>query len=222
MTMAQTHADVAAASSTSYGGFADAVGGITTVVLAIIALSGVNPGVLVPAAVIVFGVALLVQGGTMLSEHARVAFPGGGAGTIEQFRGGDLSVLFLVGIAGIVLGILAMLGIAAATLTAVSIIAFGAGLLLSANAVRELHVWRPSAGMSGHEMIAGEMASGSAGVQLLAGMTAVVLGILAVCGVNASVLMLSALIVLGGSVVLSGGTLSGMVLSFMHPARGAM
>jgi hypothetical protein len=218
--MAQTHTDVAAASSTNYGGFADAVGGIATVILAIVALSGVNPGVLVPAAVIVFGVALLVQGGTMLSEHARVVFPAGGVGSMEQFRGGDLSVLFLVGIGGIVLGILAMLGIAAATLTGVSVIAFGAGLILSANSVRELHVVRP-AGMSGHEMIAGEMASGSAGVQLLAGMTAVVLGILAVCGVNPSVLMLSALIVLGGSVVLSGGTLSGMVLSFMHP-RGGM
>lgn len=222
MTMAQTHTDVAAASSTNFGGFADAVGGIATVVLAIIALSGVHPGILVPAAVIVFGVALLIQGGTMLSEHARVVFPAGGAGSIEQFRGGDLSVLFLVGIAGIVLGILAMLGIAAAELTGVAVIAFGAGLLLSANSVRELHVVRPAAGMTSHEMIAGEMASGSAGVQLLAGMTAVVLGILAVCGVNATVLMLSALIVLGGSVVLSGGTLSGMVLSFMHPARGAL
>jgi hypothetical protein len=224
--MAQTHTDVArtdvAAQGSSFGGFADAIGGIATVVLAIIALAGVNPAILVPAAVIVFGVALLIQGGTMLSEHARVVFPAGGAGSIEQFRGGDLSVLFLVGIAGIVLGILAMLGIAAATLTSVSVIAFGAGLILSANSVRELHIARPAAGRTGHEMIAGEMASGSAGVQLLAGMTAAVLGILAVCGVNPDVLLLSALIVLGGSVVLSGGTLSGMALSFMHPARGTM
>lgn len=131
---------------------------------------------------IVFGVALLIQGGTMLSEHARIVFPTAGAGSIEQFRGGDLSVLFLVGIAGVVLGILAMLGIATATLTAVSLIAFGAGLILSANAVRELHVLRPAAGMTGHELVADEIASGSAGVQLLAGMTAAVLGILAVCG----------------------------------------
>ena len=106
-----------------------------------------NANILVPAAVIVFGVALLIQGGTMLSEHARVAFPTTGAGSIEQFRGGDLSVLFLVGIAGVVLRILAMLGIATAILTAVSVIAFGAGLILSANAVRELHVVRPSAGI---------------------------------------------------------------------------
>jgi hypothetical protein len=40
------------------------------IVLAIVALAGVNPGILVPVAVIVFGAALLVQGGTILSEHA--------------------------------------------------------------------------------------------------------------------------------------------------------
>ena len=223
MTIAQT--DTAVNSSTNFGGFADAVGGIATIVLAIVALAGVNPGILVPAAVIVFGAALLIQGGTVLSEHASVLFPAAGGGSIEQFRGGNLSAVFLTGIAGIVLGILALLGIAAATLTAVSVIAFGAALILSANSVRELHmVRRYGAGMSGSEMVAGEMASGSAGVQLLAGLTAVVLGILAVSGVNPAVLMLSALIVLGGAVVLSGSTLSGMVLSFMRPSRpgGAM
>jgi len=38
-------------------------------------------------------------------------------------------------------------------------------------------------------------------------------------GVNPAVLMLSALIVLGAALVLSGSTLSGMVLSFMRPTR---
>jgi len=216
MTMSQTET-AAAVSGTNFGGLADAVGGIATIVLAIIALSGVNPNILVPVAVIVFGVALLVQGGTMLSEYSHVIFPSPGVGSIEQFRGGNLSAIFLVGIAGVVLGILALLGIAAGTLTAVAVIAFGAALVLTANAVRELQMVRPMGGMTGSEMIAGEMASGSAGVQLLAGLTGVVLGILAVSGVNPTALMLSALIVLGGAIALSGSTLSGMVLSFMRP-----
>jgi hypothetical protein len=218
MTIAQTESVVS--SGTNFGGFADAVGGIATIVLAIIALAGINTGILVPAAVIVFGVALLIQGGTVLSEHANMLFPAGADGSIEQFKGGNLSAVFLTGIAGVVLGILAMLGIAATTLTSVAVIAFGAALILTANSVRELHmVRRYGPGMTGSEMVATEMASGSAGVQLLAGITAVVLGILAVSGVNAPVLMLSALIVLGGAVVLSGSTLSGMVLSLMRPAR---
>lgn len=217
MTIAQTES--VAASSTNFGGFADAVGGIATIVLAIVALAGVHADILVPAAVIVFGAALLIQGGTMLSEHARMIFPAAGVGSIEQFTGGNLSAVFLVGIAGIVLGILALLGVAAATLSSVAVIAFGAALVLSANSVRELYMFRRSTGTSGNELVAGEMASGSAGVQLLAGLTAVVLGILAVSGVNSLVLMLSALIVLGGAVVLSGSTLSGMVMSFMRPTE---
>jgi hypothetical protein len=215
--MSMTQTETVAASTTSFGGFADAVGGIATVVLAIVALAGVDPGILVPVAVIVFGAALLVQGGTILSEHAHILFPAGGAGSIEQFRGGNLSAVFLVGAGGIVLGVLALLGIAAATLTAVSVIAFGAAMVLTANSVRELHLFRRPMGQTGSELVAGEMASGSAGVQLLAGLTAVVLGILAVAGLNPPVLMLSALIVLGAAVVLSGSTLSGMALSFMRP-----
>jgi hypothetical protein len=218
MSMTQTET-VGARSATNYGGFADAIGGIATVVLAIVALAGVNPGILVPVAVIVFGAALLVQGGTILSEHAHILFPATGAGSMEQFKGGNLSAVFMVGIAGIVLGVLALLGVAAATLTAVSIIAFGAALVLTAHSVRELHMLRRPVGASGSEIVAGEMASDSASVQLLAGLTAVVLGILAVAGVNPPVLMLSALIVLGAALVLSGSTLSGMVLSFMRPAR---
>jgi uncharacterized membrane protein HdeD (DUF308 family) len=169
--------------------------------------------------VIVFGAALLVQGGTILYEHAHILFPAAGAGSMGEFKGGNLSAVFMVGIAGIVLGVLALLGVAAATLTAVSVIAFGAALVLTANSVRELHMFRRPAGVTGSELVAREMASDSAGVQLLAGLTAVVLGILAVAGVNPAVLMLSALIVLGAALVLSGSTLSGMVLSFMRPTR---
>jgi hypothetical protein len=198
MSMTQTET-IAASGATNYGGFADAIGGIATIVLAIVALAGVNPGILVPVAVTVFGAALLVQGGAILSEHAHILFPAGTA-SAEPFKGGNLSAVFMVGIAGIVLGVLALLGVAAATLTAVSIIAFGTALVLSANSVRELHIVRRPVGMS-------------------AGLTAVVLGILAVAGVNPAVLMLSALIVLGAALVLSGSTLSGMVLSFMRPTR---
>lgn len=44
----------------TYGGFVDALGGIATIVLAIIGLSGVKPDILVSIATIVFGAALLI------------------------------------------------------------------------------------------------------------------------------------------------------------------
>ena len=203
----------------SYGGLVDAVGGIATIILAIIALAGVHEPLLVSIATIVFGAALLIQGGTMLSEYTHAVLPGSGAASAEEFGGGGLSAVFLVGAAGIVLGILALIGIYPATLTAVAVIGFGAALVLSSNAVWCLYrMKRGSARVtSGSEMLASEMASGSAAMQLLAGLAAIVLGILAVTGSNPAVLTMVGLLVLGATVLLTGSTLSGAVMGFMAP-----
>src|SRR5215471_13117274 len=139
--MSSTFTESIRTETAAYGGLVDAVGGIATVVLAIIALAGIREDVLMPIAVIVFGAALLIQGGAMLSEFAQVSLPVSFANS-EQFGAGNLSTMFLVGAAGIVLGVLALVGIAAAELIAVSVIAFGAALLLSSNSVRHLYMVR--------------------------------------------------------------------------------
>ncbi len=222
MTSSYTETSSAPVEAADYGGLADAIGGIATVVLAIIALAGVHPEVILPIAVIVFGAALLIQGGTMLSEYASIIFPAGTTGAPSEHIGvGSLSTLFLVGVAGIVLGILALLGLATGTLCAIAVIAFGSALLLSSNSVRNLYMLQSSASRSGAsrpgtELLAGEMASGSAGVQMLAGLAAIVLGILAVIGINQNTLLLAALIILGATVILTGSALSGLVVGFMR------
>jgi len=219
--MSMTYTGPVSAEAAAYGGLVDAVGGIATIILAIIALSGLRPDIMVPITIIVFGAALLIQGGTMLSEYAQIMFPGSGTATAspEQFGGSSISVMFFAGAAGIVLGILALVGIAANPLISVALIVFGSALLLSSNAVRALYLLQASRGgtpRTGSEMLAGEMASGSAGVQILAGLGAIVLGILAVTGTNPAVLAPAALIVLGATVVLTGSALSGLVMGFMH------
>ena len=222
MSSAYTQSSAAPSEAAAYGGIADAIGGIATIVLAIIALAGVHPEVILPIAVIVFGAALLVQGGTMLSEYASIIFPAGSTyPASEQFGMGSLSTLFLVGVSGIVLGILALLGINFTILCAIAVIAFGSALLLSSNSVRNLYMLQQSVSTSGApragtELLAGEMASGSAGVQMLAGLAAIVLGILAVIGIDPIILTLVALIVLGGTVILTGSALSGLVIGFMR------
>jgi hypothetical protein len=224
MSSTYTGSSSAPVEAAAYGGLADAIGGIATVVLAILALAGVHREIILPIAVIVFGAALLVQGGTMLSEYAGIIFPAGSTGaSSEQFGVGSLSSLFLVGVAGIVLGILALLGISPEILTAIAVIAYGSALMLTSNAVRHLYMLQSSANRSGvpragTELLAGEMASGSAGVQMLAGLASLVLGILAVLGINHDVLTLAALIVLGATVILTGSTLSGLVIGFMRSA----
>jgi hypothetical protein len=210
----------------TYGGFVDSVGGIATVVLAIVALAGVHSDMIVAIATIIFGAALLVHGGTLLSEYANVIFPPGTTAVPTQdFSGGSLSAVFLVGAGGIVLGVLALLGIMPTELSAIAVIAFGSALVLSSNAVWHMHLLKRSTMLAreaqdrpaGSEILAGEMASGSAGMQALAGLAAAVLGILAVVGTNPGPLTMVAFLVLGTTIVLTGSSLSGTVLSFMHP-----
>jgi hypothetical protein len=222
--MNTTYVETRSTEAGAYGGLLDAIGGIATAVLAIIALSGYAHEVLAGVAIIVFGAALLVQAGTLLTEFASMAVPGSMSATsigTEAIGGDGVSAMFIVGAAGVVLGILALLGVTATVLTSVAIIAFGAAFLLSAGSARHLHqmqsmMRRGALGQSGSELIAGQMAAGSGGLQMLSGISAIVLGILAVCGVYRVELTLVALLVLGLSIMMTGGSLSGMVLSFMR------
>jgi hypothetical protein len=215
--MSTTFAERGAAQAGAYGGVIDAIGGIAAAVIAIVGLSGYHPEIMGAVATIVFGAALLIEGGTLLSEYTLV-MPA--VANPADLANGGISVMFLTGVGGIVLGILALLGIAPATLTAVSVIAFGAAMLMSAGAVRHLFVLQSSVRRatvrSGGELIAGEMASGSAGVHVLSGVTALVLGIVAVASVGSAVLTLTALLVLGATFILTGSSLSGLVMEFMR------
>lgn len=223
--MSITSRESAFRETAAYGGLIDAIGGLATVIIAIVGLSGVNAPMMASIATIVFGVALLIQGGAMLSEYAQIIFPAGSRTTnVEGFGGSSLSVVFLVGAAGIVLGVLSLLGVEPATLTPVAAIAFGSALVLSSNAVWQLHVLgqeslrsRDQIGAGGGEILASELAFGSAGIQALSGLAVIVLGILAIAGAaNDLTLNLVALLALGATVVFTGGSLSATLLSFMR------
>jgi hypothetical protein len=211
------------AEAASYGGFVDALGGIATVVLAIIGLSGMKPEVLVSISTIVFAAALLIQGGAMLSEFAVMEST---PGAHVAASGGGLSALFLVGAAGIVLGVLALLGVSSTVLTSAAIIAFGSALLVSSAAVWQLLTSRA---VEEHfqnrepmlRLITSEVAAGSSGLQAMAGLAVIVLGILAICGIYTTPLTLVALLVAGSAIVLTGSTLSGTMIGFMRAATSS-
>jgi hypothetical protein len=213
-----------AAQTAAYGGLIDAIGGIAAAVLAILGLTGFDPEGMAGIATIVLGAAFLIQAGAILSEYTRIVYQSGVTSAPRELAGGDgLAAMFMVGAGGIVLGVLALLAIASETLPAVAVIAYGSALVLSSSSVRQLYVLRGEAlltARSGHELLAGQMASGSAGVQLLTGLATVVLGILALAGHSPRTLTLSALLVLGITVLLTGSALSGLVLSFMRPVQG--
>ena len=90
--MAMTVSESMSRDSAAYGGYVDAIGGVATIVLAVIGLAGVKADMMVGIATIVFAVALLVQGGAMLSEYAHMIFPDGARARPDaEFRAGAVS-----------------------------------------------------------------------------------------------------------------------------------
>ena len=221
--MNATYMENRSSDTAAYGGMLDAVGGIATVALAIIALAGLVPEVLMPIATIVFGLTLIVQAGALLSELSGISSsPGAIAASAasDSLSGGGAGVMFLVGLSGIVLGILALLGMAPLVLCASALIAFGAALLLGSGSVRNVHQLQAAARRASgvgtatqtSELLANEMAAGSAGAQLLSGVAAIVLGIVALSSMYTTTLVLVGLLVIGASNILAGGALSGLML----------
>jgi hypothetical protein len=107
--------------------------GITGVVLGILALVGINAVHLVPAALIVFGGALLLSGALeMVPRTVPIASTTGGQVQIASYQGsaatGGLEIM--VGIAAIVLGILSLIFMSSWVLILVGFIAIGAAMLM--------------------------------------------------------------------------------------------
>jgi hypothetical protein len=166
--MSMTSVQTSTRDMANYGGVVDAIGGAATVVLAIIGLSGTNADLLLAIATIVFGTALLIQSGAILSELTHIIFPARAGEPIEEFRGGGLSIVFLVGSAGIVLGVLALLGIYRIELISIAIIAFGSALVFGSNAVWSVHRMKQAAyraagqrAVAGSEILATILMTGS-------------------------------------------------------------
>ncbi len=214
--MSVTHTTATAATETS-GLFAEAVGGIATIVLTIIALSGTSPGFLLATATIVFGAALLIEGTSIASDYATVLSSVAGAIGIQVGTGG-LAAVFLAGITGIILGVLALLGINPFVLIAVSVIVFGSAMILSSSAMLNLHTFK--ARLSGEVMVLGSAASSTAGAQALAGIAAIVLGILAVAGTATQTLSLVALLVLGAAILATGNGMNNAMMSVFRMQQG--
>lgn len=198
------------------GSTSEALGGGAAVVLTILGLSGVVPTFMVSIAAIVLGVALLFQGGFVAAEFRRVLSATDSEGRVHEAElGGGLGTEVLAGGAAIVLGILALLGLETQILISVSTIVLGTGTLLASGMLarlNEVHI-AASAPNPAHEHLAREAVSASNAVQVLVGLSAIVLGILSVIGIQALTLNLVAQLALGASILLSGSAITGRMLS---------
>jgi hypothetical protein len=184
------------------------VAGLAVVVLTVLGLAEVGPPTfLVAIATIVFGAGLLL--------NATYSAPEGDLGGISTGR----PTVLLAGVAGILLGVLALLGAPAIELVALAVIVFGRSLLMSSYAAARMRIVaaRPANAHPTFARIVQDMATGATGLQTMAGLAAIVLGIFALCGFTPTKLMLIALLELECFSSLTSAVIGG---SFARAFRG--
>jgi hypothetical protein len=210
---AEAMEDHATAKTVATGASAEAVAGAGALVLAILGLAGVYPAILMSIGAIAAGAAFLFQGAAAAARHTMLLRESGTEHPAMMETG--LSAEIVGGLASVVLGILALIGIASMTLLSISAIVFGATLLFGSPAVYTI-----GKANVGSETTAGyvmrESAAGAAGAQALVGIGAITLGILALVGFVPQTLVLVSVLAVGASALLSGGAITGKMVSMLY------
>lgn len=191
------------------GSMVEAIAGLAALVLAIIGLvsTGNVTFYMLTIATIVVGVAVMLQGASMGARVSSSFGRVGGAGTAEF--GSGISAQFLGGAAGIVLGVLAILNVVPLTLVSVSVLVFGSVLLLGGGMASQVSQLETTRTTTYARDMTQAVASGAAGSHALIGLASIILGILALCGINPTILNLVALLTLGAGIALSGTAIAG-------------
>jgi hypothetical protein len=193
------------------GSTAEAMLGLAAIVLAVFALSGLLVMQLTAIAVIVVATALLAESASLA---ARAREPVGSDATRAVLLGG-VGADTVSGLAAITLAVLALFGIHPFTLLPVAILVLGAGLLFSgASAIVELV---RSVASQDEIYIASNPLSSMAGVHVLVGAGALILGILGVLGAAPILLTLVATLTIGASLLLSGASLGARLIAPPRP-----
>lgn len=191
---------VAIASGSSF----ELLTGLIAAVVTIIGLVGYYPLYMAAIATIAVGFALLAQGGTMAARWQHAVHI---AGT-ERAEAVGIGTEVLGGLAGIVLGVLALFGVEPLTLLPIAALVLGGSLLLGGPA--QPHIAEAAPASSPRRWhVTRDAVRTSSGVMVMAGIAAIVLGVLALTE-SAPILTLSlvAFLCVAGALVLAGGALT--------------
>lgn len=175
------------------------------------------PVSLASVAAIAAGAGLIAAGGAIAAQYERVLGAAGNeTNAVRHGMAGGLGMETVAGAAAIMLGILSLLGMNSMTLLAVVAIAIGAGLLMASGSMARLESlirWeygRTSGARTTDAIYA------SAGSEVIVGLGSVVLGILALVGIDPITLVLAAILSIGASLLLSGSSVVGRFFSMFH------
>jgi hypothetical protein len=188
----------------------------SAVVLAIIGLAGMFPAYLAPIATIIVGAAMLLKAGGVASRFAKVARETGDTTGTEMELVGGMSAELTVATAGIALGILALVGLAPLTLMAAAVIAFGGALLLGGGETYRVSQLGRFQEHTSTAYALRAAAASAAGAETLVGITAVVLGIIAIIGMEPMILVLVGLLSVAGAQMLTGVAESGRLAKILR------
>ena len=197
------------------GPMTEGAAGIAVIVLAILALASISPGVLTPIAAIVIGVGLLIEAANTGIEYSRVSARGMQSGAVQSAQlGADVSVELIAGVVGIVLGVLALIGAGTDMhLLPASLIVFGGAMLLAGFSATSISsVSGVDSAPGGVIAVQSELAP-ARGLQVLAGVAAIVLGILAFVLTAGPTLLMVGFLVVGATLL---ATSANFTQSFMR------
>lgn len=191
---------------------------IAGVVLALVGLAGVEPRWLLAAATIAVGVSFLIEGAALGSRLSDLLRESTGGRVQMGELGGGITGETLAGIAGIVLGILGALNVVPAVLLPIAAIVYGAGLVIGAGAnvrINELVVVH----REDHPMARGvirQAVLATTGLQVLVGLGAVTLGIIALAGSYPITLALVAILAVAGAFLLSNTAIASRLMTILR------
>jgi UPF0716 family protein affecting phage T7 exclusion len=196
------------------GSLSEGLGGILAALLAVLALALFLPGRLGAIATIVIGIALLCNAGAVSFRLRRILSEVACEPRNAWALRGGLTAEFAGGCVGLILGVLALIGVGPITLLSVAAIVLGCALLLDTGALYRLNfmaVHRHGAAQQYMDVTC-QCVRTAAFFQIVCGIAATVLGLLALVDVYPDVMAVVALLCIGMSLAYSGLSLSWRML----------
>jgi hypothetical protein len=222
VTLHGEHQDIA--SGTAVTPLSESAAALAVIVLAVLGLLNVTPGAMLAIATIVVGAAIVLQGAAVVAEYSRWLAADSPAAALSSAWGGGVTLDFVAGCVGIILGILALFA-NTAVLTAAALIVFGGTLLLggAVTARQSIVTGLPATQLppqdQAAEMVAAQISDVASGAQVLIGIAAIVLGILAfipAAATHGQVLTLVGLLAVGASVLVTGMSSGGLLVTALR------
>lgn len=194
----------------------EVIGAAGGIALSIVALCGIVAPILAAVALIVLGVSIFIESAAIATNARLITAEAADSRPEELGFLGGLSLAAIGGVGVAVLGILALLGIVPNTLLAVGVIALGAtGALASSEKELIGHFPTFQTSMPRPMPVRFALRDAPAGLELLGAVATVVLGILALVGINPAVMILTGLLVMSSAMFLSSAALTGRMARFL-------